>query len=1341
MEGKIGPLEENLHQEENASSTKQSFRKRPGTTDKGKKYENVIIANIVLHMVSTETVKNFYVSSDDANFGDFDDVVIEVQTDTGIQSMAVQLKHSNKPGNLVTTRLASEKGDFSLLKYFKSFQEIKEKPQQFILFTNLKFHTSEDTKFQLDGKKFYLKPYKIEIADDSFKLSQHINYCYKFRIVEDEGEVDSELQHFKAFLECFSLYSNQQSLEALENSTANDFVKMFCSNQEPFEKYLKIISEWDMQEGSKNKLEKKMMQRAIALCLLSPYIENFASGEVSDKGKILREAIRPFDITLLENVECDMKKCLWGDLDKNIDIKELNKLRSFYRPSPNYISRIEDVDGNVLAQLSWLMEKRPLIVKEHENIEKAVQLCPDGKFVLVGEGKWKEWMRGRSVFQNLLDLKSEHNVYEKVMQNFTVSLQGKPELTLTDACGGNEEFSKNISVNNLLEMMESARLIDGVKEVLPDSYIERYLSLNVIDIKYLEHVSHNTVVILNCADSLNEIQKLEKIKLTKLDNYVNNTEDTTSNAPIFIISKNKCSESEFQMICSKTPESKTVHYFKFLKNTNLEWVRSRGDVGELQNYKLSEYYKKENEFWNFDFSNSISLVLADPGMGKTELTKSLKNKCSSSYWTVIISPQEVNLFFEESKNLGRADYLNLFQTFILEKKYHHLKKLDKEFFKMCFEQLRVCYVWDALDEISPNYLKNVPDLIVLLSNQGFTQWATGRKHLKSSLEKKFNTLSLSINQFNEREQQVYIRKRLNPIISSDNLEGAVRKVISSFAFIKHIDILGIPIQIFMLTEIVVRNNDKYLKLVGDGWRLTDLYHHFIEEKFNIFYSNKLSVNVQDPFLKRMFNRDKEKILNHYEEVAVGLLFPDLSNINCPENIDDYTSIGIITSFQNNKPVFLHNSFAEYLAASYFSKNFGVIPKDRFFKRKFNNVRFFFDMLLAKKSPLHTAVLYRNFDVLKRSNEEILACKDAGGRSVLHLICSWGKRYSRLKLESSRTNKKKIISLPRQLSVSKKIPKMRHTLNVKDKVFKGELETREYLDEVQHLLKKCSTSEPDGLFEMTPFLFAKVSQSLGAELELLQSGKLNPSEHLMYNQCDRINILFYSSRFGYDKAIKTVCTKELKGYKDEVNFSCQKSGVTALIVASANGHLATVEHLLQLGAEVNCADKSGQTSLYAACSNGHGKVLECLVNSGADIHHSDICGQTPLHAASSNGHENIVGRLVDCGAEINRADNDGLTPLHVASLKGHHKVVESLVKRGAKVNQANNDDRTPLHLACLNGHEVVVESLTKCGADVNLVSKHGFTPLDTAILMNHGKIVKFLEEECAIKTLTYDIDNC
>ncbi|XP_063924941.1 uncharacterized protein LOC135138848 [Zophobas morio] len=1087
-----------------------------------------------------------------------------------------------------------------------------------------------------------------------------------------------------------------------------------------------------MQEGSKNKLDKKTMQRAIALCLLSPYVENFSFGEVNDEGKILREAICLFDITVLENTECEVIKQLWADLDEDFSIKELNRIRSFYRLSPNYISRVEDIDGSVLAQLLWVLNKRPLIVREYQNIEKAIQLCPEAKFVVLGEGIWREWMKDRSVFQNLFSLKSEEKLYETVMQVFTISLQGKTALSLREALGENEEFLRNITVNSLLEMIQSPRSIDGKKEVLPSPYIQRYLSLNVIDSKYLERVNLNTIVILNCADSSNTIKKPKEIKLTNVDDYLNDPECRSSDTPIFIINKNLCSDSEFEEICSKTSESTTVHYFKLLSDNNLEWIRSKGDVGELQNHKLDSHSKDETEFWSCTLNKSINLITGDPGMGKSILMKSLKNQCSSKHWTIIINPQDVNLFFKQSEACATSDYINLFQTFIFEKKHVSLGRLDKEFFKICSEQLRVYYVWDALDEISTKNLELVSDLIVRLSKEGFTQCVTSRKHLRSFLEKKFNTLSFSINQFNEQEQEDYIRKRLNPVVSEDNVEESIRKVKSSFASIKHIDILGIPLQIFMLTELVLQNSEKYLKLFGGSWLLTDLYHYFIEEKFKIFYEGKLCLDSQHFHLKRIFARDKDITLTHYEKLAVNLIFTDGADIRCKEDIDstshDYASIGIITGLQNNTPLFLHASFAEYLAAAHFSKNFEVIPGYKLFYQKYNNVRFFFDMLLAKNSPAHIAVLYRNFDALKSYDDKILKSKDDAGRNALHLICSWGKRHSRLKVKSSRINSNF------SFFFSKRTLNVRYILE--DYLFLGgQLDTREYQDGVLHLLNECGTEEPDVVFKMTPLLYARISESLGAELELLQSQQChNGMSCTMYNHWDRINILFYSSVFGYNHAIKTVFNTTLSTSYDEINFSCEQSGFTALVIASFNGHKSVVESLLQHRTESNRANIYGRTQFYLASVNGHQRIVECLVRSGVDINLSCVRGLTPLYVASEKGHEKIVECLVKWGAEVNCTIEKGMTPLHVASINDHEKTVECLVNMGAKINCVNQYGRTPLMEAASYGQENTVQCLLKYGADINYVDYAGWTALDLAFSVftnSHKRIVEFLVE-CGFK---------
>lgn len=63
-----------------------------------------------------------------------------------------------------------------------------------------------------------------------------------------------------------------------------------------------------------------------------------------------------------------------------------------------------------------------------------------------------------------------------------------------------------------------------------------------------------------------------------------------------------------------------------------------------------------------------------------------------------------------------------------------------------------------------------------------------------------------------------------------------------------------------------------------------------------------------------------------------------------------------------------------------------------FKEDYNNIRFFFDTLLAKNSIVHKAVLYKNVDLLRQHDQELRESVDDAGRSVLHLACSWGQRH-------------------------------------------------------------------------------------------------------------------------------------------------------------------------------------------------------------------------------------------------------------------------------------------------------------------------------------------------------------
>ena len=73
------------------------------------------------------------------------------------------------------------------------------------------------------------------------------------------------------------------------------------------------------------------------------------------------------------------------------------------------------------------------------------------------------------------------------------------------------------------------------------------------------------------------------------------------------------------------------------------------------------------------------------------------------------------------------------------------------------------------------------------------------------------------------------------------------------------------------------------------------------------------------------------------------------------------------------------------------------------------------------------------------------------------------------------------------------------------------------------------------------------------------------------------------------------------------------GWTALMHASAEGHIAAVEALLAAGASSNVGEDTHDkwTALTHAASNDAEAVVALLVGAGADVNHTDVQGWTAL----------------------------------------------------------------------------------------------------------------------------------
>ena len=126
-------------------------------------------------------------------------------------------------------------------------------------------------------------------------------------------------------------------------------------------------------------------------------------------------------------------------------------------------------------------------------------------------------------------------------------------------------------------------------------------------------------------------------------------------------------------------------------------------------------------------------------------------------------------------------------------------------------------------------------------------------------------------------------------------------------------------------------------------------------------------------------------------------------------------------------------------------------------------------------------------------------------------------------------------------------------------------------------------------------------------------------------------------------------------------------------AVVRGDLASLKHLLSLGADVNEPDFDGMTALHwAAASEEGSELVEELVKSGADIEVKTPKGYTPLHLHCVKGRYYAVCCLLHYGAKVNARTDSTLTPLHIAVCREHVDISRVLLAYGAKIAAPSED---------------------------------------------------------------------
>ena len=183
---------------------------------------------------------------------------------------------------------------------------------------------------------------------------------------------------------------------------------------------------------------------------------------------------------------------------------------------------------------------------------------------------------------------------------------------------------------------------------------------------------------------------------------------------------------------------------------------------------------------------------------------------------------------------------------------------------------------------------------------------------------------------------------------------------------------------------------------------------------------------------------------------------------------------------------------------------------------------------------------------------------------------------------------------------------------------------------------------------------------------------------------------------------------------------ESGGMSALLMAAANGHTQVVQALLEKGAGQTLSDGKLRCPAYHAAQAGHADALRLLLaDRGAEkaMSLSDRSGYTCLHAACLTGQRECAELLMAAGAEVDRMAKDGTTPIMACSRSANSAIAERLLQQGAEATHHDSFGSTIVHAACGSGgtnpNKGLIEALARhkqLSCSVNSMDNDGLAPL-------------------------------
>ncbi|HLP34576.1 MAG TPA: ankyrin repeat domain-containing protein [Amoebophilaceae bacterium] len=710
-----------------------------------------------------------------------------------------------------------------------------------------------------------------------------------------------------------------------------------------------------------------------------------------------------------------------------------------------------------------------------------------------------------------------------------------------------------------------------------------------------------------------------------------------------------------------------------------------------------------------DQQEKVILIADSAGMGKTTVLTSLSQKIKEqnpSDWVVRIDLHDHTTALDKID--GKTSPVKFLANELLKLKEQSLaQQLFEEFFK----EHRVALLLDGFDEISPTYTDKVTTLLKQLKESPVKQlWVTTRPHLKKNLEAELDQTAYTLEPFSEENQidflvKYWCHKNQEDLqgASDTQLKAYAQQLINKLAASvndRERAFTGIPLQTQLLAEafeneiVYTDPKDQSTLSLPNQLDLVGLYQRFIDNKYQIYQSEKNKADTSQPGTNENAKILKASYEEKLQQYALQVVLSE----------DDLNRLNLNVTAPGDQQQALTRiglmhftegqpQFMHRTFAEYFTAHFFVERLEGATKATESSLQDFF---------LGKILLQDNYQVVRAFINGFWKKEEHFPQEAI--LQSYGNRLDTLWQERKSTSKDKTI-----------LDRAAREDNIQIIAF------------LQKSLKKHATTAKDFLLAKdydgnTAFHRAAASRNTAVLEQLWKWGQELREQHLLTDG-------------------------ELKDWLlDKDRF-----GKTALHWAAELGNTAVLEQLWKWAKKVDAGsdlllatDKYGQTVFHRAAAMGKTKVLEQLWKWGQELREQhlltdgdlkdwllakDTFGKTALYWAAEHRNTAMLEQLWKWGQELREqhllTDGDlkdwllakedifGKTALHGAAVRGNTAVLEQLWKWGQELREQHlltdgalkdwlldkdQYGKTALHGAAERGNTEVLEQLWKWGQE-------------------------------------------